>query len=65
MKLKVMQNLKKMNHGLRNHIRNLVNFHPTSRKSENLHFDGYLLSKAYKGLDENLHKNHVSRVIEE
>ena len=56
-----MQNLKKMNHGLRNHIRNLVNFHPTCRKSENLHFDGYLLSLAYKGLDENLHKNHVSR----
>ena len=34
--------------GLKNDIRNLVNFHRSSRKSENLHFDGLLLSVAYK-----------------
>ena len=38
--------------GLKNDIRNLVNFHASSRKSENLHFDQILLSKAYKDLDE-------------
>ena len=34
--------------GLKGDIKNLVNFHASSRKSENLHFDGLLLSKAYK-----------------
>ena len=34
--------------GLKNDTRNLVNFHARSRQSENLHFDGLLLSKAYK-----------------
>ena len=38
--------------GLKNDIRNLVNFHASSHKSENLHFDGLVLSKAYKVLDE-------------
>ena len=33
-------------------IRNLVNFYPTIQKSKNLHFDGLLLFKAYKDLDE-------------
>ena len=33
--------------GLRNDLMNLVNFHDSSRKSGNLHFDGLLLSKAY------------------
>ena len=42
----------KLTCGLKNNIRNLVNFHASSQKSENLHFDGLLLSKAYKGLDE-------------
>ena len=28
---------------LKNDMRNLVNFNPSSRKSENLHFDGLLL----------------------
>ena len=37
---------------LKNDIRNLVNFHASSRKSENLHFDGLFLSKAYEVLDE-------------
>ena len=40
-----MQNLKKkLTRDLKNVIRNLVNFHASSRKSENLHFDVLLLS---------------------
>ena len=31
----------------KNDMRNLVNFIPSSGKSENLHFDGLLLWKAY------------------
>ena len=34
--------------GLKNNIRNLVTFHPSSWKSENLHFDWILLSKHIK-----------------
>ena len=30
------------------------------KKSEDLHFDRILLSKAYKGLDEKIHKSYVS-----
>ena len=37
---------------LKNHKRNLVNFHASSRTRENLHCDQILLSKAYKDLDE-------------
>ena len=37
--------------GLKNNTRNLVNLHASSRKSENLHFDWILLSKAYEDLD--------------
>ena len=37
--------------GLKNDARNLVNFHASSRKSKNLHFDGFVLSKAYIDLD--------------
>ena len=44
----------------KNYIRNLVNFHASSRKSENLHFDGLILSKAYKVLDEKVQKSYVS-----
>ena len=33
---------------LKNDIRNLVNFHGSSQKSKHLHFDGLLLSIAYK-----------------
>ena len=55
------QNLKgKLTCGLKNDIRNLVNFHVGSRKSDNLHFDGFLLSKAYKILDEKVQKSYVS-----
>ena len=32
--------------------KNLVHFHASSRKSENLNFDGLLFPKAYKVLDE-------------
>ena len=34
--------------GLKNDIRNLVNFQASSRKSEKLHFDWLVLSKTYK-----------------
>ena len=46
--------------GLKNDLRNLVNFHESSRKSGHLHFDGLLLSKAYKDLDEKVLKSYVS-----
>ena len=51
----------KLTRGLKNDIKNLVNFHASSRKSENLHFDGIVLSKAYKVLDEKA----MSRYTEE
>ena len=38
----------KLTRGLKNDLRNLVNFHASSQKSEHLHFDGLLMSKAYK-----------------
>ena len=50
----------KLIRGMRNDIRNLVNFHASSQKSENLHFDGLLLSKAYKVLDEKIQNSYVS-----
>ena len=50
----------KLTPDLKNDIRNLVNFHASSRKSENLHFDRILLSKAYKDLDEKVQKSYVS-----
>ena len=52
---------RKLARGLKNDIRNLVNFHASSRKSENLHFDGILLSKGFKVLDEKVQKSYVSR----
>ena len=39
---------------------NLVNFHASSPMSENLHFDGLVLSKAYEVLDEKVQKSYVS-----
>ena len=51
---------RKLTRGLKNDIRNLVNFHASSRKSENFHFDGLLLSKGYKVLDEKVQKSYVS-----
>ena len=41
-------------------LRNLVNFHVSSQKSKNLHFNWLLLSIAYKDLDENVLKSYVS-----
>ena len=46
----------KLTCGLKNNFRNLLNFHASSLKSQNLHFDGLLLSKAYKDLDEKVSK---------
>ena len=51
---------RKLTCGLKNDIRNLVNFHASSWKSENLHFDWIHLSKAYKYLDEKVQKSYVS-----
>ena len=50
----------KLTCGLKNDIRNLVNVHASSRKSENMYFDRILLSNAYKGLDEKIQKSYVS-----
>ena len=50
----------KMTCGLKNDLRNLVNFHASSRKPGNLHFDGLLLSKSCKDLDEKVQKSDVS-----
>ena len=43
--------------GLKNDLRNLINFHSSSRRSRNLHFDGLFLSKAYIDLDETVKKS--------
>ena len=45
---------------LKNGMRNLTNFQVTSHKSGNMHFDGPLLFKAYKILNEKLQKRYVS-----
>ena len=45
---------------LKNNIRDLVNFHVSSPKSENLDFDQVLFSKTYKDLDEKIQKSYVS-----
>ena len=50
----------KLTGGLKNDIRNSVNFHASSHKPENLHFEGLVLSKAYKVLDEKVQKSYVS-----
>ena len=50
----------KLTHGLKNDIKNLINFHLSSRNCKNLHFDGLLLSKADKVLDEKVQKSYVS-----
>ena len=50
----------KMTHGLKNNIRNLVNFYASSQKSESFYFDGLLLSQACNVLDEKLQKSFVS-----
>ena len=50
----------KISRGLKNDIKNLVNFHTSSRKSENLYFYGLLLYKAYKVLDLKVYQSYVS-----
>ena len=45
---------------LKNYQRNLVNFHVSSLKSENVHFNELLLSITYKVLDEKGQKSCVS-----
>ena len=50
----------KLTRGLKNDIRNFVNSHASSRKSENLYFNGLILFKAYKVLDEKVQKRYVS-----
>ena len=45
---------------LKNDMKNLVNFKTSNGKSENLHFDGLLLSKIYKDLDEKVQKSYFS-----
>ena len=50
----------KMTCNLKNNFKNLLYFHASSWKFENLHFDGLLLSKAYKDLDEKVQKSYVS-----
>ena len=47
----------KLTRGLTNDMKNLVNFHASNRKSENLYFNGLVLSKAYKVLDEKVQKS--------
>ena len=51
---------KQLTGGLKNDIRNLVNFHASSRKSENFHFDGLVLFKAQKVLGEKVQNSYVS-----
>ena len=50
----------KLTRGLKNDKRNFVNFYANSRISDYLYFDGLLLSKAYKVLDEKAQKSYVS-----
>ena len=50
----------KLTCGLKDKVRNLVNFHGSGWKSENLLFDWILLSKAYIDLNENIQKSYVS-----
>ena len=51
----------KLTHALKNYLRNLVDFHASSRKSGNLHFHGLLSSKPFKHLDEKVQKSYVLR----
>ena len=51
----------KLTGGLKNDIRNLINFYASSYKSENLLFDELVLYKAYKVLDEKVQKSYVLR----
>ena len=50
----------KLTHGSKNDMRNLVNFHVSSGKSESLHTDVPLFSTAYKVSAEEVQKNYLS-----
>ena len=50
----------KLTCGLKNDIRNLVNFYASSQKSEKVHLNGFLFSKAYKFLDKKVQKSYIS-----
>ena len=50
----------KLTPGLKKDKRNLVNFRARSGKSENSHYDGILLPKAYIVIDEKLQKSYLS-----
>ena len=57
----------KLTGGLKNDLKNLVRFHARTRKSEDFHFYGLSLFKAYKVLDKKVQKNYASwywRVIQ-
>ena len=54
-----------MTDGLKNDIRNLVNFHASSRKSEKVHFDGLVISKGYEVLDKKNYRRVRSQDTEE
>ena len=53
----------KLTCGLKNDISNLVNFHTISRKSKILHFNGFLLSKPYKVLNEKVQKSYQKSLM--
>ena len=55
---------RKLTQGLKNDRSNLVNVHGNSRKSENLRFDGFILSKAYKVSDKKIQKSYVDGELE-
>ena len=50
----------KLTLGFKNDMINLVNFNGSSGKSEDLHFDGLLLSIAYKVSARKVQKNYLS-----
>ena len=55
----------KLTRGLKNDERNLVNFHAGRRMSENLYFDGLLLSKADIKFQMKKHRRVMSHDTEE
>ena len=51
---------RKLTGGLKNDIKNLVNYHASSQKSEHLHFNGLLLFKVYNVWAKKLERSYVS-----
>ena len=50
----------RLTRSLKNDIWNMVNLHASTRKSETLHFDGFLFSKVSKVLNEKVQNNYLS-----